>query len=61
LTIQGLDVEGLLNAVHIAAADTPVSNPAFDVTPNRLVTAIITETGIWTPTSLADRLPKRDE
>jgi len=32
--------------VAIAPAGTEVENPAFDVTPNRYVTAIITEKGI---------------
>jgi methylthioribose-1-phosphate isomerase len=31
---------------QIAPDDTPVENPAFDVTPNRYVTAIITERGV---------------
>ena len=30
----------------IAPAGTPVENPAFDVTPNRYVTAIVTERGV---------------
>jgi methylthioribose-1-phosphate isomerase len=30
----------------IAPAETPVANPAFDVTPSDLVTAIVTESGI---------------
>jgi methylthioribose-1-phosphate isomerase len=30
----------------IAPPDTPVENPAFDVTPHRYVTAIITERGV---------------
>ena len=32
--------------VPVAPAGTPVRNPAFDVTPNRYVTAIITEKGV---------------
>jgi len=32
--------------VRIAPAAVPVANPAFDVTPARLVTALITEKGI---------------
>ena len=32
--------------VQVAPDDTRVENPAFDVTPNRYVTAIITERGI---------------
>ncbi len=30
----------------IAPADTPAAHPAFDVTPHRLVTAFVTETGV---------------
>ena len=32
--------------VHVAPAGIKVANPAFDVTPNRYVTAIVTENGI---------------
>ncbi|MGH9453416.1 MAG: S-methyl-5-thioribose-1-phosphate isomerase [Terriglobia bacterium] len=35
-----------LGGVLIAPANTPARHPAFDVTPNRYVTAIITERGI---------------
>jgi methylthioribose-1-phosphate isomerase len=30
----------------VAPEGTPVENPAFDVTPNRYVTAIVTERGV---------------
>lgn len=33
----------------LAPADTPVLNPAFDVTPGELITAIITERGVARP------------
>ena len=36
----------LVNGVRILPSSTPVSNPAFDVTPARLVTALITEYGV---------------
>jgi methylthioribose-1-phosphate isomerase len=39
--------------VEIAGTDTPVANPAFDVTPAQLVTGIITERGIAAPSQLA--------
>jgi methylthioribose-1-phosphate isomerase len=39
--------------VAIAPPDTPAANPAFDVTPARLVTGIITERGIAAPSALA--------
>ena len=32
--------------VQVAESETPVFNPAFDVTPNELVSAIITENGV---------------
>jgi methylthioribose-1-phosphate isomerase len=32
---------------------SPVANPAFDVTPRRYVTGLITERGIATPATLA--------
>jgi methylthioribose-1-phosphate isomerase len=35
-----------VHGVHIAPANIKVANPAFDVTPNRYVTAIITERGV---------------
>jgi methylthioribose-1-phosphate isomerase len=35
--------------MEVAEADTPVLNPAFDVTPAALVTGIITDRGIATP------------
>lgn len=34
-----------------APADTPVDNPAFDVTPAALVSGWVTEHGVWTPTA----------
>jgi methylthioribose-1-phosphate isomerase len=44
--VRGLDEAGKPSQVRIASAATPVANPAFDVTPARLVTALITEKGI---------------
>lgn len=35
--------------VAVAPADCPVYNPAFDVTPGNLITAIVTETGVFRP------------
>ncbi len=40
-----------------APADIPVYNPAFDVTPASLVTAIITEKGIFPPSRLKEIYP----
>ncbi len=44
--------------VEIIPAATPVKNPAFDVTPRRLVTGLITERGIATPAALAAMFSK---
>lgn len=40
---------GEMVSVMICPDNTMVSNPAFDVTPRRLVDGIITEDGIWQP------------
>ncbi|MGH8209339.1 MAG: S-methyl-5-thioribose-1-phosphate isomerase [Steroidobacteraceae bacterium] len=45
-TIHGRDKDGNLAAVKIT--DSPAANPAFDVTPARLVTGYITESGVTT-------------
>jgi methylthioribose-1-phosphate isomerase len=46
LTISGRASSGDLVAVAIAAPGSPARNDAFDVTPARLVTALITERGV---------------
>jgi methylthioribose-1-phosphate isomerase len=38
-----------VQGVHVAPDGTTVENPAFDVTPNRYVTAIVTERGVARP------------
>jgi methylthioribose-1-phosphate isomerase len=45
--VRGLDDAGRPAAVAIAPDATAVANPAFDVTPARLVTGIITERGVF--------------
>ena len=45
LRVQGLNERQVVQ-VGIAPVDTPAANPAFDVTPARLVTGLITERGI---------------
>ncbi len=49
LLVQGRDSAGVPAAVAIAPPQTRACNPAFDVTPARLVTGLITERGICTP------------
>ncbi len=44
--IQGTREDGSHGVVQVTPAGTPGGNPAFDVTPNRLVTGLITERGI---------------
>lgn len=46
LQIMGCDDQGRVSRVAIAPAATTAINPAFDVTPARLVTGLITERGI---------------
>jgi len=41
-----------INGKIICAPEVNVINPAFDVTPNELITGIITEVGIFTPDEL---------
>lgn len=50
--MTGQDRNGLLHTVRVIPHESPALNPAFDVTPARLVTGIITERGIYTPDSL---------
>jgi methylthioribose-1-phosphate isomerase len=44
--VRGLDRSGKYAEVTVAPSTTPVANPAFDVTPARLVTGLITEKGV---------------
>ena len=46
LRIQGRLATGAVVITEIAAPGSPAANPAFDVTPARLVTGLITERGI---------------
>jgi methylthioribose-1-phosphate isomerase len=48
--MTGRAADGSLVTVQVTAAGSPAANPAFDVTPARLVTGIITERGV-TPAS----------
>jgi methylthioribose-1-phosphate isomerase len=42
----GLTADGRIETVRLTPAGSPAANPAFDVTPARLVTGIITERGV---------------
>jgi len=44
--VRGPDGDGRLVEISISPRSSPVANPAFDVTPARLVTGLITERGV---------------
>jgi methylthioribose-1-phosphate isomerase len=44
--IAGLDDAGEVTRVRLTPAQSPAANPAFDVTPARLVTGLVTERGV---------------
>ena len=50
--MAGMLATGEIAEVNILPANTRVANPAFDVTPARLVTGIITEHGVFAPSQL---------
>ena len=47
--VQGRAADGSIASVRISPEGSPAANPAFDVTPARLITGLITERGIATP------------
>lgn len=57
--VQGRTASGI-GTVEVTPAGTPVGNPAFDVTPNRLVTGLVTERGTCAadPDALAELFPE---
>ena len=50
-------LRGAIESVTLADESTDVANPAFDVTPAKLVTGIITEQGVAAPADLARLVP----
>ncbi len=48
--MQGLDEAGQLSRVQVMTSHSAINNFGFDVTPARLVTALITEKGVFAPT-----------
>jgi methylthioribose-1-phosphate isomerase len=50
--MSGLASDGSIQSVRVTPAHSHALNPAFDVTPARLVTGIITERGIAKPSAL---------
>lgn len=51
-TMQGLAEDGSVQIVRVIPKNSQVANPAFDVTPARLVAGIITELGVYAPDQL---------
>ncbi len=51
-TVQGLAADGQVTALSILPAGSQVANPAFDITPAKLVTGILTEHGVCAPEGL---------
>jgi methylthioribose-1-phosphate isomerase len=51
--MSGRLASGELASVNILPVGAKVANPAFDVTPARLVTGIITEQGVFAPSQLS--------
>jgi methylthioribose-1-phosphate isomerase len=62
-TITGKTSDGRIETVQIVPDGSPVANFAFDVTPARLVTGLITERGVITANraALAQAFPERAE
>lgn len=56
--ISGLAADGSRQTVRLTPANTVVANPAFDVTPARLVSGIITEHGCYRPSELEGLIVK---
>jgi methylthioribose-1-phosphate isomerase len=50
--MQGLAADGSVQNVRVIPIASKAANPAFDVTPARLVTGIITEHGVFSPADL---------
>jgi methylthioribose-1-phosphate isomerase len=59
LILTGMNPEG--NPVRIQHSHTGARamNPAFDITPARLITSIITERGIYAPEALSLGQPRQ--
>jgi methylthioribose-1-phosphate isomerase len=60
-TVTGRTAAGRVDSVRVVPDGTPVANHAFDVTPARLVTGLITERGVLPATrnALARAFPER--
>jgi len=50
-TIAGRGLDGEVTTIRVVPTGSPAANPAFDVTPSRLVTGLITERGLCDATA----------
>jgi methylthioribose-1-phosphate isomerase len=59
--MTGRLADGTIATMRVVSADSPAANPAFDVTPSRLVTGLITERGrcAASPDGLLGLFPER--
>jgi methylthioribose-1-phosphate isomerase len=59
--VQGRGADGAIASVRVSPDGSPAANPAFDVTPARLITGLITERGIAeaSPAGLKALFPER--
>jgi methylthioribose-1-phosphate isomerase len=59
--VQGKTAAGEIAQVRVSPETSPAANPAFDVTPARLITGLITERGIAkaSPEGLMALFPER--
>jgi methylthioribose-1-phosphate isomerase len=44
--VTGMTADGRIESVRVTPPDSPAANYAFDVTPARLVSALVTERGV---------------
>ncbi len=51
--MEGHAADGSVQTIRVMPAESKAANPAFDVTPSRLVTGIITEKGVFAPSKLS--------
>jgi len=56
--IQGRAPDGSVTTVQLTPDGSPAANPAFDVTPAKYVTGLLTERGICAPGELASLFPE---
>jgi methylthioribose-1-phosphate isomerase len=59
--VQGRNADGSIAMVRVSPEGSPAANPAFDVTPARLITGLITERGVAkaSPDGLKAMFPER--